>query len=54
MLPLFNALPTKAEVIAGDSSLFSAVKQRKGRAASEAERAVAWTSWEDGVEKNSF
>lgn len=30
--PLFNTLPTKADVIEADSSLFSAVKQRKGTA----------------------
>lgn len=32
LLPLFNRLPTKADVIGADSSLFSAVKQRKGKA----------------------
>lgn len=30
VLPLLNTLPTKADVIGPDSSLFSAVKQRKG------------------------
>lgn len=32
LLPLFNTLNTKADVIGTDSSLFSAVKQRKGTA----------------------
>lgn len=34
VLTLFNTLPTKADVTRADSSLFSAVKQRKGIATS--------------------
>lgn len=47
VLPLFTTLTTKADVIEADSSLFSAVKQRKGHhygsGASEAARAAVWT-----------